>query len=790
MKSAVLKNLSITLLFLVVGFSVYANTFESPFIFDDTARIRENPHIRLTQFSLKDIVTAGFKSSKTRPVAYISFALNYYFHQYDPLGYHIVNISIHILAGFILYLFLKTTLTLPSIGFRYQHPEVIAFLAALIWLVHPVQTQSVTYIVQRMNSLAALFFILSFWCYVKGRLVEAGQKRWWWFAASALTWLVSLGCKEISVTLPFMVYLYEWYFFQNLNKDWFKRSLKYVLGLVALVVFIALVYMGFNPWEKISRLNDYAQNEFTILERSLTQFRVVVYYISLFFYPHPSRLNLDYDFALSHSLIDPVTTFVSLIAIVGLLGLAVFVAKKLPLISFGILWFFANLVIESSIIPLAIIFEHRLYLPTMLACLIPVVLAYRYVKPEKLCIPLLCALVIIGAYWTFSRNRVWQDEVTIWSDCVEKSPNKARPHLNLGAVLTKLEKTDEAIGHYLKALKIKPFHEKALNNMGDALTKQGKWDEAIDYIVKALQIKPNYADAYLNLGVALGLKGKTHEAIKAYHKALEIRPGHAKAHNGLGFELFNQNRPEEAIDHYQKALQLEPEFAEAHNNLCGALLKLSNPEAAINHCQEALRINPRIAEAHNNIGVSLMQKGSTDQAIKHFREALRIDPEFNAANNNLKRALAIQRNLEQEIVKIQKALAKDSENPVLHYQLGILFYNKGNLEKTIAQFKKVLSIQPTFDRVQNDLASVYAESGEYEKALGLFQKTLEQWPDNAGTYYNIACMYSRLNRLQASIDWLNKAVDKGYHNWNLIKTDSDLENLRKTQLYKEFIKGR
>jgi tetratricopeptide (TPR) repeat protein len=746
----------ILLVFGVLIFFIYANTFESPFIFDDELRIKDNSHIRLTQFSLKEIVTAGFKSNKTRPIAFISFALNYYFHQYDPLGYHLVNISIHILAAFILYLFLKTTLTLPSIGRRYQHSEVIAFLATLIWLVHPIQTQSVTYIIQRMNSLAAMLYILSFWCYVKGRLVDASQKRWWWFAASALAWLVSLGSKQISVTLPFLVYLYEWYFFQNLNKDWFKRSLKYVVGLVALVVLIALIYTGFNPWEKISRLNDYAQNEFTILERSLTQFRVVVYYISLFFYPHPSRLNLDYDFALSHSLIDPVTTFVSLIAIVGLLGLAVFVAKKLPLISFGIFWFFANLVIESSIIPLAIIFEHRLYLPTMLACLIPVILAYRYVKPEKLCIPLLCALVIIGAYWTFERNRVWKDDLTIWTDTVKKSPGKVRPHINLGKALENRDMLDVALNHYSIAARINPDNAKTYYNMGNALAK----------------------------------KGQTEEAIAHYHKALKLDPLSPEAHNNLGLELARQGNAIEAVKYYLNALKLNPDYAAAHSNLGNALTGLGQIKAALYHYTTALQIDPNSAEMHNNLGVSLIQNGKIGLAINHFQKALQINPESRKANDNLKRARATQRKLEEEIAKIQKALQQDPENPVIHYQLGILFYNKGNLEKTIAQFKKVLSIQPTFTRVQNDLANVYAEGGEYEKALGLFQKTLEQWPDNAGTYYNIACMYSRLNRLQASIDWLNKAVEKGYHNWNLIKIDSDLENLRNTQYFKEFIQGR
>jgi Flp pilus assembly protein TadD len=752
-----LKFLAILLLFTALGFSIYSNTLDSPFVFDDLARIKENPYIHLTQLNFKDILKVGFskRSSKNRPIGNISFALNYYFHKYDLRGYHVVNIIIHVLTGFFLYWFLKITLNLPTVRSRYEHPDLIAFFAALLWLVHPVNTQSVTYIVQRLNSMAAMFYVLSLLLYLNGRLTQTKPKSWLWFVGSAFSWILALGCKQNSATLPFFVFLYEWYFFQNLNREWLKHKLKYFIGIIIIFGFIALLYLGPNPLEKFTSFKDFSNKEFTFTERVLTQFRVVIYYLNLFFFPHPSRLNLDYDYPLSHSLFNPLTTLLSLCFIIGSLGLAVFLAKKERLISFGIFWFFGTLVIESSILPLAIIFEHRTYLPYVLVGVVPVLLIYRYIKIDWLKLGLLSAVLILFSIWTFERNRDWKDDVTIWADAVKKSPNKARPHNNLGEALAKQEKTDEAINHYLKAL----------------------------------QIKPNFAEAYQNLGVALGLKGKTDEAINSYHKALEIRPGYAKAHMGLGVELFNRNRVEEAIDHYYKALKLNPGSDEAHNNLCGTFLKLGNPERAINHCREALRTNPLLAEAHNNLGISLMQAGPIDQAIEHFREALRINPEFSAANNNIQGALAIQKKIKEDMEKIQKALINDPDNPALHYELGILFIYRGKLDKAVNQFKKVILLRPQFSQAQNELAWVYAKKEEYRKAISLFYKLLEKQPENAVVYYNLACMYSRLNKPKVSFDWLRKAIDKGYNRWDIIKYDSDLANLRKTPYYEEIVKG-
>jgi hypothetical protein len=421
----------------------------SPFVFDDVQFIPDNRNIRLTNLNIDGITRAAFDGpSSYRPIAKISFALNYYFHRYNVLGYHLVNILIHITTGILLYMLVQMTLGLISRRSGYSFHRWIPFFTVLIWLVHPIQTQSVSYIIQRMNSMAAMFYLLSFLLYVKARLAENPKKKGVLFAACIMSGLLSFGSKEIDATLPFFLFLYEWYFFQDLRLAWLKRHLLPIAGILLILVFVAVMYLGGHPFEKI--LADYKTYPFTLTERILTEFRVVIYYISLLILPHPSRLNVDYDFSISHSLMDPPSTLLCLLLISGLIGLAFYNTKKRLILSFAILWFFGNLVIESSVIALDILFEHRTYLPSMFVCLVAVTYIFRYLKPKGLSIGILCAVTIIFSLWAYERNEVWRDDLTLWADCAKKSPNKARPLTNLGVALWQRGKNEEAMQHYSK----------------------------------------------------------------------------------------------------------------------------------------------------------------------------------------------------------------------------------------------------------------------------------------------------------------------------------------------------
>jgi hypothetical protein len=349
-----------------VALLAYSNTFHVPFHFDDRPNITQNPNVQIKVFSwdrIERLIKYTYKES-IRVFSYFTFALNYYFGGFNVFGYHLVNFLIHIASGIFLYAFLLLTFNLPSLKEKYGSLSYkVALFSSLIFIAHPIQTQSVTYIVQRMASMAGMFYLLSLVLYVKGRL-STGWPRVFYFGGMVLSYLLGVFSKENVAILPLFVALYEFYFFQNLDLS--PRGKKILLALIAILLVLGI--FGFIIWGKRYInviIEGYAYRTFTMSERVLTQFRIVLYYVTLLLYPHPSRLNLDYDFPISKTILDPPTTLISILIVAGLIGYSVWTAKKRPVISFCILWYFGNLVIESSIFPLEMVYEHRLYLPAV-----------------------------------------------------------------------------------------------------------------------------------------------------------------------------------------------------------------------------------------------------------------------------------------------------------------------------------------------------------------------------------------------------------------------------------------
>jgi hypothetical protein len=355
-------------LLLIAGVALvaYSNTFSVPFHFDDRPNILENPNVHikvLTWDRVEELIKNTYKES-IRVFSYFTLALNYYFGGVNVFGYHLVNFVIHVASGIFLYGFLMLTFNLPHLKEKYGGISYrVALFASLIFIAHPIQTQSVTYIVQRMASMAGMFYLLSMVLYIQGRL-SSGKIRIIYFGGVVLTYVLGVFSKENVAILPVFIALYEFYFFQNLDLSPRGKKTLILLG----GVLLGLLAFGFILWGKRYielTIAGYEYRTFTLSERVLTQFRVVLYYLSLLIYPHPSRLNLDYDFPISRTIVDPLTTLISMVIIAGLIGYSLWVAKKRPVISFFILWYFGNLAIESSIFPLEMVYEHRLYLPSV-----------------------------------------------------------------------------------------------------------------------------------------------------------------------------------------------------------------------------------------------------------------------------------------------------------------------------------------------------------------------------------------------------------------------------------------
>lgn len=653
-------HLAVVFFISVLCLVIYSNTLNSPFIFDDLLHIKGNSYFQITCLDFQSLYNAAFKNpNSTRPFTNLSFALNYYFGEYNVTGYHAVNILIHIINGILIYF-----LSINIFGHIYddpggrvtksRSPSIIqmSLFTALLFCVHPVQTQSVAYIDQRMNSMATMFYLVSLLFYIYGRLKQGWIKRCLLFYFCFFSWIMALGSKEIAATLPLIILLYEHYFFQGLRSDWLRKNLKYLLALIVVFGLAAFLFLGTSPIDRLSGY--YAIRDFTMLERLLTQSRVVILYISFLFFPVPSRLNFLHFIETSKSLFTPFTTILSILIIIGLIGFAIVKAKKYRLISYCILWFFINLAIESSFIGLEMIYEYRLYLPLFGFALLAGNLFFISLSIKRSWAVVISGIIILllGAS-TYTRNRVWQDSITFWSDVISKNPYSHRAYNNLGTELLKQGHLEEAIGHYQKALKIKPNHEKTLNNMGNALDMQGRTEDAVKYYLKALSIRADYEDAHYNLANVMNRLGKNDEALEHYLKVLQINPYHDAAHNRIGDILQSQGRMDEAIKHYKDALRINPDSGDAHNNLGNLLQRQGHIDEAIKHYKEALRIKPDFAEAHNNMGASLFRKGDLDGAINHFQEALRIKPDYVNAKKNLRTSL---------LVKKKNALMPGDEN--------------------------------------------------------------------------------------------------------------------------------
>ncbi|MDO9287628.1 MAG: tetratricopeptide repeat protein, partial [Thermodesulfovibrionales bacterium] len=352
--------------------------------------------------------------------------------------------------------------------------------------------------------------------------------------------------------------------------------------LTLLIIPLSLIGIDKPIGDAIGELKEAAQETGEIPRWSylFTQFRVIVTYIRLLFLP--INQNVDYDYPLYHSFFNPAVflSFLFLLLIFAF-GIYLLYAKRYTLyasrfLAFGIFWFFITLSVESSIIPIRdVIFEHRVYLPSVgfvvaLTAAVGFVTARhgkRTASGKKVFAGIMIAVILALSGAAYARNAIWKDSISLWEDTVKKSPEKARPHNNLGSAYAKQGRIDEAVNEYKTALKIKPDFNDALYNLGISYFDQGRIDEAIREYKVAIMFKPGDVDIHNNLGVAYYRQGRIDEAINEYKAALKINPDYAKGHNNLGLAYAGQGRFNEAISEYKTALQLEPDFAGTRRNL-------------------------------------------------------------------------------------------------------------------------------------------------------------------------------------------------------------------------------
>jgi Flp pilus assembly protein TadD len=496
-----------------------------------------------------------------RPVANVSFALNYLAGGYDVKGYHLVNIFIHVANGALVY-FLSLMLLRRSQAIEgrasasNRRLQLAALLAAAIFIAHPVQVQAVTYIVQRMTSMATMFYLLSLLLYLLGRARRdfAGRGACW--AGALVSWVLALGSKEIAATLPVMIVVTEYLFYRDPSRPWPGVSLLYPLIAAAATIAVSLFYLGVDPATVITA--EYTNREFSVGERLLTELRVLVYYLSLMVFPFPGRLSLEHTFTISRSIVDPVTTLAAAALLAAIFLAALRLARRRPIVSFCIFWFLVTLSVESSFVGIELAFEHRLYLP-MFAFALAAAYLFSLTPPRRdaIAVALGVALVAAMAMASVMRNTVWQDPLRLWADAVSKSPTSYRARNNLGRVLVDRGDRERAAQEFAEAIRIKPDYAEPHNNLGTLLARAGRFEQAMLHFGAAIESNPRYAQAYNNLGVALLSQGRVRDAASQLGQAVHIAPGYAKAHGNLSRALGQMGQSRESCRHLLVALRLD-----------------------------------------------------------------------------------------------------------------------------------------------------------------------------------------------------------------------------------------
>lgn len=706
-------------LLIFVGSLVYSNTLDVPFYFDDTSNI-QNPALRLETISFEQIVKAASSGTLTgRPVSNVSFAFNYYLGEYKVQGYHIVNIIIHLLAGVFLYLLLRATLNLPVNKRKYRNFSSLAYITALLWLVHPLATQSVTYIVQRMNSMASMFYILSVLLYVTGRnrqiRVERRKKTlpaWCWFLACVFSGLLSIGSKEIAATLPIVVLLYEWFFFRDVSWQWIREKLVWLAGGGLILGALSFYYVGRNPCQLI--FNECSGRDFTAFERLLTQFRVIVHYISLLLYPNPSRLVFDYNIPFSTSLLTPVTTLYSFLGIILLLLLAILLSRRERLLSFCILWFLINLAIESSFICLEMVFEHRTYLPSMFFVLFITAFLYRIGKSNTLITLILVPVILLFGYWTFQRNKVWQNPVVFWKDSVEKYPAKPRSHNNLGTVLLHAKNVEQAGEEFRRALELSPNFPEAIHNLGLVAALMGNNRQAEQYYRRAILLRPEYLEPQFHLGELLWGTGREGQAVDQFREALNIWPDSPLLNKTYGRLLLRKGNVNQAMEYLRTALLRRSDDIELLLDIGEGLARLGMVEEAIEMYRKALDLNPNQAGGHYNLALLLLGQGKKAEALRHYRLAEEFGTSHVPVLYNLATLLYKMGNKAEAEKYFQKALLLAPELSDSYNNYGFILMEKGELVIAAKQFEAAIRINPGHERAAGNLKLIqgFTESRE------------------------------------------------------------------------------
>ena len=603
---------------LLAGLTAYSDSFHGPFIFDDNFFVNVPSAMKLWPIWPTLI--------GSRPVVQASLALNYALGGPGVTGYHLFNVIVHLLAALALFGVVRRTLTLPALARRFSErvATALGFCVALLWALHPLQTEAVTYIIQRMESLMALFYLLMLYCVIRA---VTSQRPGAWHATAVAACALGIGCKEVMVSAPIVVLLYDRAFIAGSFRDALRRRWGLYVGLAATwIILIRSVLEAFTP-HGASTGAGFGIRSVTPLLYAQSQFGVILHYLRLTFWPTGLCLDYYWPIARDARAIAPGAAVVGI-----LLAATVWALARRPAWGFVGAFFFLVLAPTLSIMPIQdLAFEHRMYLPLAAVAAAAVVAAFLLGRRLGFGVGALLILCTAGAVAlgmaTHRRNADYRTAISIYEDTVAKRPGNPRAWLGLGWEKNLAGDYDGALQCLDRALKLPGDDANAYSDRGVVYQNLHRYEEALNDFNRAMALKPNFADAYNNRSNLYIATGRFQLAVEDCDHAIELEPNNPRPYNNRGLALAGMRRYEDALRDYDQALALNPNLYEAWFNRALALAALGRDELAIRDYSRSIALKPQFAEGYRARALTYARMNRRAEALKDFGRSIALKPD-------------------------------------------------------------------------------------------------------------------------------------------------------------------
>lgn len=747
---------------------------------DDTVYITENPHLQ-QGFNIRNITWAltTTRGATWQPMVWLSYLLDYQIAGLSAGWYHFVNIVLHALNALLLF----------SVFRRYTGSFYRSAFVALLFAVHPLHVESVVWIAERKDVLSTFWGLLGIYFY--GSYFHSRKK--YRYILVAVCFFLSLTAKPMFITLPFVLLLLDYWPLHRMGAGpaglarkagrlvFEKLPLFFITVIMSVVFFMVHKHSG----------DVVPANAWPAGQRIMNAVIAYVQYIQKFFWPFELSVLYPRGGEITWARFIP-----SALLLLAASALVVRYWRRWPWLFVGWAWFLGTFIPVIGIVQIGnhAMADRFTYLPfiglyLILAWGIPNLAGYGAGVQKTAWIAGgwgVLHLILVLTAW--NQTRYWHSSETLLRHSLAVTHDNYGAHFYLARHLSAIGAQAEAFKHMETALRLEPDFFEAHAKYGLMLSETGRGDAAVPHYLKALSGMPEDAMTLNNLGVELEKKGRSAKALSLFKKAIAADPGYVDPYINIGNLLTRQGKPDESVAWFEKALAIDARSAKAYYNMGVAFQTRAEQEQAIRCFRQVIALESDHAEAHNNLGAEYFVQGRIEKAIFHFRKAIKAKPAFADARDNLSRALAFREQIDQKINDISSKLADSENRDQLFYKLGQLFEKKGSLKNAATSFEQSLQVNAGYIPALNALARLRSREGRLVQAIALYKKMRILEPENSTIYYNLACLHARQGQKAAAVRLLEKAIQKGYDNWELIRNDPDLESIQKTEAYRNILR--